>query len=216
MCLCESLRFLSLWGAHTHHHSCFIKSRSCRSLLGSQIRQRQLNARLARVSSARQPPQASSNSDTDPGAWEFSPEWMGSQGGSWGRDAGTTVFSQLSHCGNGLVTVTSHAASHQEPPLAERLQRGAEGGMLQEWRVLRFNEITRQSVARVWQPADGSSGALAQADCLGMEYLKTMASAGESDCKLQVLSHACGGHFVSWHPESHQSHLGHVLFLQQP
>ncbi|KAK9915588.1 hypothetical protein WJX75_001243 [Coccomyxa subellipsoidea] len=105
---------------------------------------------------------------------------MGSQGGSWGRDAGTTVFSQLSHCGNGLVTVTSHAASHQEPPLAERLQRGAEGGMLQEWRVLRFNEITRQSVARVWQPADGSSGALAQADCLGMEYLKTMASAAAS------------------------------------
>ncbi|EIE25796.1 hypothetical protein COCSUDRAFT_32382 [Coccomyxa subellipsoidea C-169] len=51
--------------------------------------------------------------------------------------------------------------------------------MAQEWRVLRFNEVTRQSVARVWQPLDGSSGAHAQADCLGMEYLKTMASAAQ-------------------------------------
>ena len=150
-----------------------------RSLLDSQIHRRRLKAHLARPSSRRQSPQVSSNFRTDPGAWEYSPEWMGSQGGSWGRDTGTTVFSELSHCGNGLVTVTSHAASHQEPASAELFQRSAGGGMLQEWRVLRFNEVTRQSVARVWQPADGGS-AVAQAECLGMEYLKTMASAGES------------------------------------
>ena len=26
--------------------------------------------------------------EKDPGAWEYSPEWMGNQGRSWGRDAG--------------------------------------------------------------------------------------------------------------------------------
>ena len=28
--------------------------------------------------------------EKDPGAWEYSPEWMGNQGRSWGRDAGKT------------------------------------------------------------------------------------------------------------------------------
>lgn len=37
------------------------------------------------------------------------------------------------------VTVTAHAASQQEGP----------SGSVQEWRVLRFNGVTRQSVARV-------------------------------------------------------------------
>jgi len=55
--------------------------------------------------------------------------------------------------------------------------------MTQEWRTMRFNEVTRQSIARVWQPVDGiSSGAVAQPDCLGMEYLKTMTSAGAAEC----------------------------------
>lgn len=39
----------------------------------------------------------------DPGDWSYSPEWMGTQGGSWGRDAGTTVFEKHSTIGNGLV-----------------------------------------------------------------------------------------------------------------
>ncbi|CAL8469998.1 g9540 [Coccomyxa elongata] len=105
---------------------------------------------------------------------------MGSQGGGWGHDEGTAIFSQLSQCGNGLVTVTSHAASHVEPPPPGSLLSRTEGGVLQDWRTLRFNGVTRQSVAKVWRSADGGSDTLAQADCLGMEYLKTMASAAAS------------------------------------
>ena len=29
--------------------------------------------------------------EKDPGAWEYSPEWMGNQGRSWGRDAGKAL-----------------------------------------------------------------------------------------------------------------------------
>ncbi|GAB4814121.1 hypothetical protein N2152v2_001167 [Parachlorella kessleri] len=75
----------------------------------------------------------------DPGHWNLSPEWFGTQNGGWGRDAGQEVFSADSACGNGRVTVTAHEATQQE---------GAPGAV-QEWRVLRFNDATRQSVARV-------------------------------------------------------------------
>jgi hypothetical protein len=59
--------------------------------------------------------------------------------------------------------------------LAERA-----AALQQEWRTLRFNEKTRQSVARVWRwrRRDGAEAVHAQPDCLAMEYLKTMASAG--------------------------------------
>lgn len=88
--------------------------------------------------------------------------------------AGVVVFRQESQCGNGAVTVTAHAASC---PLAERAGQG-----VQEWRTMRFNEVTRQSVGRVWAPQrPGGAAALEmQPECLAMEYLKTMASAGEA------------------------------------
>lgn len=43
----------------------------------------------------------------DPGHWNFSPEWWGTQGGGWGHDAGKVVFMQHSHCGNGEVGIAS-------------------------------------------------------------------------------------------------------------
>lgn len=182
----ESLHRLSLWGSLCPHQLSSFKFRSCRSLLDSHIQCRRLaDASLGRTFPVRSRHRlhVTSSSMQDPGAWEFSPEWMGSQGGGWGRDEGTTIFSQLSHCGNGLVTVTSHAASHMDPPPPGSLLSKREGGVLQDWRTLRFNGVTRQSVAKVWRPADGGSDTLAQADCLGMEYLKTMASAGEAGCQ---------------------------------
>jgi hypothetical protein len=45
------------------------------------------------------------------GDWQFSPEWWGTQGGSWGRNAGDTVFESQSVFGNGVISVTSHPAS---------------------------------------------------------------------------------------------------------
>ncbi len=47
----------------------------------------------------------------DPGHWNLSPEWFGSQGGSWGHDEGQIIFSEESNCGNGLVCVQPHISS---------------------------------------------------------------------------------------------------------
>ncbi|KAK9808659.1 hypothetical protein WJX72_001506 [[Myrmecia] bisecta] len=116
----------------------------------------------------------------DPGDWNHSPEWWGTQGGGWGRGPGTTVFSQESVLGNGQVTVTAHAASEQSPSASGN---GSEDHpSYQEWRVLRFNDDTRQSVAKVavTQRPDGGCTIAAQPDCLAFEYLKTMAAAAAS------------------------------------
>ena len=115
------------------------------------------------------------------------------QGGGYGRDAGEVVFERASACGNGRVTVTAHAASPEEGsgksgPVGSAL-KGA--GEQQQWRVLRFNATTRQSVARVALQrteggADGGRRAgwllQAQPNCLAADYLKTVASAGEQPC----------------------------------
>lgn len=96
-----------------------------------------------------------------------------------------TVFSATSTLeGQGQITVTAHEATYQEPPPPEVAAQHPQGAaaVRQEWRTLRFNEETRQSVARLWvcQHEDGRECVHAQADCLAMEYLKSMASAGQS------------------------------------
>ena len=50
-----------------------------------------------------------------------------------------------------------------------------------QWRVLRFNAVTRQSVNRVRLRRDGHEGkeeAEARPECLAFPYLRTMASSG--------------------------------------
>lgn len=103
----------------------------------------------------------------DAGSWELSPEWWGTEAGGWGRTAGTVLFRQRSLAANGEITVTAHPAS----PLPDTIHPGAP----QEWRVMRFNGVTRQSVARVCVPA--SSPPQAWPHVLAFEYLKTMAAA---------------------------------------
>ena len=99
-------------------------------------------------------------SQDDPGHWNNSPEWFGQQGGGWGRNIGNVVFERMSPM-NGLVQVTSHPAS----------LLGSE--KYAEWRVLRFNGITRQSVTRLH---DREGVICMDATCLAAEYLKTVAS----------------------------------------
>jgi len=98
---------------------------------------------------------------------------------------GATVFQQESSCGNGTVSVTAHAASCPLPQ--------ADSRRIVEWRTLRFNEVTRQSVAKVWlsQQPDGTAHIEMQPNCLAMEYLKTMASAGESLSQHSLTSLHC-------------------------
>ena len=90
------------------------------------------------------------------GHWNFSPEWWGLQADGWGRNAGTVIFSEHSQY-NGKVTVTAHPTSTNPR---------------EEWRVLRFNDQTRQSVSRV----DTHAGHAAIPHSLAFEYLKTVAS----------------------------------------
>jgi len=129
-------------------------------------------------------------SHLDPGHWDRSPEWYGSQHGGWGRGDGALVFKKSSKCGNGQVEVTAHTAS----PAGRK--------EVEEWRVLRFNGFTRQSVTRVHrEPAPPSVGSnsggsgvavdqvapaavlerqgrwVADPECLAFPYTKAIASA---------------------------------------
>ena len=83
------------------------------------------------------------------------------------------------------VTVTSHPASpvslSPQDVLAEpargQLSAKALAEARHEWRVLRFNSVTRQSVCRVVTTA-GTIPALAVPVCVATEYLKTMLASG--------------------------------------
>ncbi|CAK9192328.1 unnamed protein product [Sphagnum troendelagicum] len=132
------------------------------------------------------------------GDWKYSPEWWGSQGGGWGHDAGLVVFEVQSTMDNGVITVTSHTASTPRPEnwpniereLQQRWEREVKAGkddesfrvMGFEWRVLRFNTVTRQSVAKVMLVAkDGDPSQLyfmQQPNCVAFEYVKSMLSVG--------------------------------------
>jgi hypothetical protein len=146
----------------------------------------------------------------DPGHWNYSPEWWGSQGGCFGRNEGHVVFSKMSKY-NGLVEVTSHSASLSGFN-SKNTSNGLNGDETrQEWRVLRFNHVTRQSVARVAITSDagveGSSARpdmqqrrwlekgqviIAQPDCVAQEYLKTMISVFGALLGLQGLFASAG------------------------
>ncbi|KAK9867037.1 hypothetical protein WJX84_008781 [Apatococcus fuscideae] len=125
--------------------------------------------------------EAFGGTEGDPGHWNLSPEWFGSQGGSWGHNTGEDIFREESSLGNGVVTVTSHPASpvslSPQDVLAEpargQLSAKALAEARHEWRVLRFNSVTRQSVCRVVTTA-GTIPALAVPVCVATEYLKTM------------------------------------------
>ncbi|KAL4519092.1 hypothetical protein Ndes2526A_g00197 [Nannochloris sp. 'desiccata'] len=144
----------------------------------------------------------------DPGHWNFSPEWWGSQGGGFGRTEGQVVFSKQSEY-NGLVEVTAHPASLNG--FSSEVSSAYGDETRQEWRVLRFNNVTRQSVARVTiigGSGDGGSGArldmqqrwwlesnqsiIAQPDCVAAEYLKTLISVFGALVGLQGLFQSSG------------------------
>jgi hypothetical protein len=144
----------------------------------------------------------------DPGHWNFSPEWWGSQGGSFGRTDGQIVFSKTSKY-NGLVEVTAHPASLNG--FSSDISSAFGDETRQEWRVLRFNNVTRQSVARVAIVSDGGvdgsssrldmqqrrwlepgQSIIAQPECVAAEYLKTIASVFGALLGLQGLFQSSG------------------------
>jgi len=72
------------------------------------------------------------------------------------------------------VVVTAH-------PAASAARDGQAHVGSEQWRVLRFNSVTRQSVNRVRLRHDAQGwdeAAEARPDCLAFPYLRTMASSG--------------------------------------
>ncbi|XP_006653593.1 uncharacterized protein LOC102706841 [Oryza brachyantha] len=143
----------------------------------------------AAVGARRQPP-------LDEGDWSYYREW-------WGEDEGPgegahTVFRRHSEHGNGVVSVSAYPASLPandqrtiiERWLQERNERihpdstGTDQFKIlgYQWRVMRFNDHTRQSVAKVMacyrSLGDAGIYLMQQPHCLAVPYVKSMVSSG--------------------------------------
>ncbi|KAA0049209.1 S-adenosyl-L-methionine-dependent methyltransferase superfamily protein [Cucumis melo var. makuwa] len=130
----------------------------------------------------------------DEGDWFYASEW-------WGNDHDSdahTVFRSISEKGNGVVSVLTYPSSRPNglhwPGTGRWLQQryaevcsgckneGRFGILGYQWRVLRFNDNTRQSTAKVLAAYRESEPELIflmqQAHCLAVPYLKSMISVG--------------------------------------
>ncbi|GMH28399.1 hypothetical protein Nepgr_030242 [Nepenthes gracilis] len=130
----------------------------------------------------------------DEGDWSYASEW-------WGDDTDVhthTVLRAASDKGNGVVSVLAYPSSRPAAihwPTTERWlqQRYSEvfpdsncnekfSVLGYQWRVLRFNDDTRQSTVKIMAASKisdpGSVFFMQQSHCLAVPYLKSMASAG--------------------------------------
>ncbi|XP_038887389.1 uncharacterized protein LOC120077516 [Benincasa hispida] len=130
----------------------------------------------------------------DEGDWFYASEWWGND---YDGDA-HTVFRSTSEKGNGVVSVLAYPSSrpnglHWSGTVRWLQQRYAEvcsgcknegrfGILGYQWRVLRFNDNTRQSTAKVLaayrESEPESIFLMQQAHCLAVPYLKSMVSVG--------------------------------------
>ncbi|CAM0903839.1 unnamed protein product [Alopecurus aequalis] len=149
---------------------------------------RRLSATAA-VGARRKPP-------PDEGDWSYYKEWWGEDDGP--GDGAQTVFRRHSEHGNGVVSVVAYPASQpasdQWPVIERRLQERNSVLYPQstvadhfkilgyQWRVMRFNDHTRQSTAKVMacyrSGGDRALYSMQQPDCLAVPYVKSMVSAG--------------------------------------
>nr|DAD20048.1 TPA_asm: hypothetical protein HUJ06_021511 [Nelumbo nucifera] len=127
----------------------------------------------------------------DEGDWFYSSEW-------WGTDSdGHAILRSTSDKGNGVVSVVAYPSSRPGavhwPSMEKWLQKRY--AMMHpdehneqfrilgyQWRVLRFNDITRQSTVKLmatYRNSDpGTVYFMQQANCLAVPYLKSMISVG--------------------------------------
>ncbi|KAL9232944.1 hypothetical protein vseg_008002 [Gypsophila vaccaria] len=143
----------------------------------------------------------------DEGSWAYSPEW-------WGSDADHrthSVFRASSLHGNGVVSVLSYPSSSPstihwpktEKWLQERYTEVCSDSrhdrdlkvLGYQWRVLRFNDLTRQSTVKVMATAKMSDPDVKSMVAAGLTALSTcnfdLANAVSGNRKLRVL---CIGH----------------------
>uniref|UniRef100_A0A0D9W724 Uncharacterized protein n=1 Tax=Leersia perrieri TaxID=77586 RepID=A0A0D9W724_9ORYZ len=160
------------------------------SLARRGIRRLSSAASPAAAGAQRQPP------PLDEGDWSYHREWWGEDEGP--REGEHTVFRAHSEHGNGVVSVSAYPASRPasdqwavtERWLQERnaiLYPNSTGAdqfkiLGYQWRVMRFNDHTRQSVAKVMacyrSSGDAGMYLMQQPHCLPVPYVKSMVSAG--------------------------------------
>uniref|UniRef100_A0A453CEW7 S-adenosyl-L-methionine-dependent methyltransferase superfamily protein n=1 Tax=Aegilops tauschii subsp. strangulata TaxID=200361 RepID=A0A453CEW7_AEGTS len=157
---------------------------------GGAIRRLSVASYPAAVGARRKPPQ-------DEGDWSYYKEWWGEDDGP--GDGAHTVFRRHSEHGNGVVSVVAYpasipVASDQWPVMERWLQErnlaiypessGADQFKIlgYQWRVMRFNDHTRQSTAKVMAcyrfGGDRALYSMQQPNCLAVPYVKSMVSAG--------------------------------------
>ncbi|TKY53667.1 hypothetical protein E2542_SST25208 [Spatholobus suberectus] len=142
----------------------------------------------------------------DEGDWLYSSEWWGSD-----SDDGHSVLRSTSGKGNGVVSVVAYPSSRpsrmhwsgMERWLQQRCEEVypgyGDGGKLRvlgyQWRVLRFNDVTRQSTAKVMaayrENMPGVVYLMQQPHCLAVPYVKSMVSAGLTtiaSCNFDIIS----------------------------
>ncbi|KAJ6790786.1 Uncharacterized protein M6B38_248380 [Iris pallida] len=130
----------------------------------------------------------------DDGDWSYASEWWGDDG----SDEARTVFRAASQYGNGEVSVVAYPSSSPAPEQWPAVERELELRYAKlhpeseqnqqfkilgyQWRVLRFNDNTRQSTTKVmaaYRKSDSASFYLMpQPHCLCVPYIKSMVSAG--------------------------------------
>ncbi|KAK6278763.1 PREDICTED: uncharacterized protein LOC18603304 isoform X1 [Theobroma cacao] len=134
----------------------------------------------------------------DEGDWFYSSEWWGSESES--EFNGNTVYRTVSEKGNGVVSVLAYPSSRPnrvywpetEKWLQQRYakidpgyeQNGHFRILGYQWRVLRFNDNTRQSTVKIMaayrETEPGSICIMQLAQCLAIPYVKSMVSLGLS------------------------------------
>ncbi|KAL6903523.1 hypothetical protein ACP4OV_004336 [Aristida adscensionis] len=149
----------------------------------------------------------------DEGNWSYHREWWGEDDGA--GEGAYTAFRRHSERGNGVVSVHAYPASRpasEQWPAAERWLQERNASIYQEstgasqfkilgyqWRVMRFNDHTRQSTVKVmtcYRSSDHPAIYLMQQPhCLAVPYIKSMVSAGLTalPCSSYDLSRAVSG-----------------------
>ncbi|KAL5702458.1 hypothetical protein ACHQM5_027676 [Ranunculus cassubicifolius] len=130
----------------------------------------------------------------DEGDWFYSSEWWNTSSES------RTVLSSTSEKGNGIISVISHPCSKPEATQWPKMERWLQQRYAEicpenahndrfrvlgyQWRVLRFNDFTRQSAVKIMaacRTSDPSSVCIMQQPhILAVPYLKSMVSVGLS------------------------------------
>ncbi|CAL5031081.1 unnamed protein product [Urochloa decumbens] len=140
----------------------------------------------------------------DEGDWSYHREWWGEEDGP--GEGAQTVFRRHSECGNGVVSVSAYPASHpasehwpaMERWLQERNARlypesaGADQFKIlgYQWRVMRFNDHTRQSTAKVmtcYRTSGQRSLFLMQ-----QPHVLAVPSSGQDNMKILCIGHGGG------------------------